>query len=659
MIEGGFFVTALVYLAAAVCAVPLAARFGLGSVLGYLLAGVAIGPFGLGLVGEEGQDVMHFAEFGVVMMLFLVGLELDPTVLWRLRIPILGLGGLQLAATAVVLGGGAWTLGIAPRESVALGLILALSSTAIVLQTLEERGLSKTQAGESSFSVLLFQDIAVIFILALLPLLASHPAHGHGEAGHGSSWVEGLPAWAQTAAVLGAVFSIVLFGRFGIRPAFRYVARTGLRELFVAAALLLIVGVTLLMTRVGLSPALGTFVAGVVLSNSEYRHELESDIEPFKGLLLGLFFIAVGSAIDFGLIGQAPATMAGLVLGLMTAKALVLWGLGWLFGMGFDQRLLFALALAQGGEFAFVLFSFSVSNGVVSTELASRLIAVVALTMAATPVVLAGFQRLLLPRVGTRERADRPFDSIDEDAPVIIAGFGRFGQIVARLLETQDIPITVLEYDSDQIDLLRKFGRHAFYGDATRLDLLESAGAKKAKLLVVAVDRPQKALEIVQVARRHFAHLQVVARARERSDAYDLIDAGAHHVVRETFGSALDAGVQVLEGLGIRRYRAHRLARAFARHDERFLREVAATRHEVEDFFSMIRKRRAEVERTLKADLGRPGSHLDAAWDVQTLRAEMGSSSGGESPVEPATSTGGPSSTSAGQGRTAPSGRDR
>ena len=626
MAEGGFFVTALIYLAAAVIAVPIAKRVGLGSVLGYLIAGMAIGPFGLGLVGEEGQDVLHFAEFGVVMMLFLIGLELDPAVLWRLRTPILGLGGLQVLVTALAVAALSVALGFSVREGLALGLILALSSTAIVLQTLEERELTKTHAGESSFAVLLFQDVAVIFILAVLPLLASDAAGHHGSdhgGGHGSSWVEGLPAWAQTLAVLGAVGSVIVGGRFIMQPAFRYVAKARLREVFVAAALLLIVGIALLMQKVGLSPALGTFVAGVVLANSEYRHELESDIEPFKGLLLGLFFIAVGASIDFALIAGAPLTMAGLVVGLLALKFIVLYVLARVFRLGMDQRLLFALALAQGGEFAFVLFSFSVQNGVLGAAVSGRLVAAVALTMAATPVIISLFQRFVQPRVGTKEREDRPYDTMDEDAPVIIAGHGRFGQIVARLLESQSIPMTVLEYDSDQIELLRKFGRHSYYGDATRYDLLEAAGAAKARLLVLAIDRPEKTLEIVHTVKRHFPQLKIVARSRGRTDAYDLIDAGVDHVVRETFGSAVEAGTRALEQLGYRRHRAYLVARTFVRHDEQFVREVAATRHGAADFFSMIRNRREEVARTLRHDLSRGSDRVDASWDIEALRSEV------------------------------------
>jgi monovalent cation:proton antiporter-2 (CPA2) family protein len=410
----GFFFQAFVYLAAAVVSVPLAKRLGLGSVLGYLLAGAAIGPFGLQLVGEEGQDVMRFAEFGVVMMLFLVGLELEPTLLWRLRAPVLGLGGLQVATTTAVVAGVAVALGLSAREAVAVGLILSMSSTAIVLQSLAEKGLMKTGAGQSSFAVLLFQDLSVIPVLALLPHLARPgAAPGAGEGGHGPTWVGSLPAWGQTVAVLAVVGAVVLGARFLLRPAFRAIAATRLRELFTAAALLLVIGIALLMERVGLSPALGTFLAGVVLANSEYRHELESDVEPFKGLLLGLFFIAVGASIDFRLVASQPGRIAGLVALVLAAKAAVLLTLARAFRLGTDQALTFTFALPQVGEFAFVLLSFALQQAVLGPETTGPLVAVVALTMAATPLLMLLNERVILPRVGTREQAGREPDRID------------------------------------------------------------------------------------------------------------------------------------------------------------------------------------------------------------------------------------------------------
>ncbi|HSD66480.1 MAG TPA: monovalent cation:proton antiporter-2 (CPA2) family protein, partial [Vicinamibacteria bacterium] len=507
----GFFFQAFVYLTAAVVSVPVAKRLGLGSVLGYLLAGIAIGPFGLHLVGEEGQDVMRFAEFGVVMMLFLVGLELEPTLLWRLRGPVLGLGGLQVAATTAVVAGFALALGMPGREALAVGLVLSMSSTAIVLQSLAEKGLLKTAAGQSSFAVLLFQDLAVIPILALLPLLG-RPGDLPGEAGHAPTWVDGLPAWGQTLLVLAVVGAVVLGARFLLRPVFRAIAATHLRELFTAAALLLVIGIALLMTRVGLSPALGTFLAGVVLATSEYRHELESDVEPFKGLLLGLFFIAVGASIDFGLVASQPARIAALVAFVLVAKGAVLFLLARAFRLGTDQALTFAFALPQVGEFAFVLLSFALQQAVLGSEATGPLVAVVALTMAATPLLMAFGERVVLPRVGTRKRDEREADRIDERSPVIVAGFGRFGSTVGRLLKANGVATTVLDNDSDRVEVLRRLGLKVFYGDATRHDLLLAAGAEHARLLVLALDSPEKNLALVETARQHFPHLRILAR---------------------------------------------------------------------------------------------------------------------------------------------------
>jgi len=448
----GFFFEAFIYLTAAVISVPIAKRLGLGSVLGYLIAGVVIGPFVLGFIGEEGQDVMHFAEFGVVMMLFLVGLELQPSLLWRLRGPILGLGGLQVGVTAAVGTVLGVVAGLAWQTALAVGLILSLSSTAIVLQTLTEKGLIKSDGGQSSFAVLLFQDIAVIPMLAVLPLLAtaSLSAGGHAAADQAAeSWVIALPAWAQSIAVLVVVTGIVLAGRFLARHAFRLIARTRLREVFTAAALMLVIGVALLMTKIGLSPALGTFTAGVVLANNEYRHELESNIEPFKGLLLGVFFIAVGASIDFKLVAAQPMLIASLVAALLATKWLVLFALGRVFKMGLDQNLLFAFALAQSGEFAFVLFSFSLQSGVITPEVVDPLIAVVAISMALTPLILLLNEKLFQPRTGTRRQVAREPDKIEEENPVVIAGFGRFGNIVRRLLAACGVGCSVMHEGYD------------------------------------------------------------------------------------------------------------------------------------------------------------------------------------------------------------------
>lgn len=622
----GFFYQAFVYLTAAVVSVPIAKRLGLGSVLGYLIAGIVIGPFALGLIGEEGQDVMHFAEFGVVMMLFLVGLELEPSLLWRLRGPILGLGGLQVGVTAFVVAGVALALGLAWQEALAVGMVLALSSTAIVLQTLNEKGLMKSAAGQSSFAVLLFQDIAVIPMLAIFPLLATHSgaagAHGGGDHGHGTTWVEGLPGWGQTLVVLGAVAAIIIGGRFIMRPAFHFIAHTRQREIFVAAALLLVIGIAILMTKVGLSPALGTFVAGVVLANSEYRHELESDIDPFKGLLLGLFFIAVGASIDFNLILANPGRIMALVAALMVLKGAVLFGLGRFFKLGIDQNVLFAFALAQAGEFGFVLFSFATQNGVISKEVAAPLVAVVAVTMALTPLVMLINEKLIQPRMGTRE-AVREADAMHEDNPVIIAGFGRYGQIVKRFLATQGVEATVLEFDSDQVELLRKFGHKVFYGDASRYDLLKAAGAESAKAIVIAIDQSDKILELVHTVRKHFPQLKIYARATGRGHAAELIEAGVDDVQRETFDSSLRTGVNVLEALGVRAYQAHRAAKGFRRHDVAHLYEMAGMDRQVAGWANIAKQRIQELERVLRQDAqdARAGD-ADQGWDTESLRRD-------------------------------------
>jgi len=623
--EGGFFYQAFVYLAAAVVSVPIAKRLGLGSVLGYLIAGIAIGPFALDLVGEKSQDVMHFAEFGVVMMLFLVGLELEPSLLWRMRAPILGLGGLQVGVTAAVITLCGIGLGLAWPSALAIGLTLALSSTAIVLQTLNEKGLMQTRAGQSSFSVLLFQDIAVIPILAIFPLLAVRGA-SHAAAPHeATTWVDGLPGWAQTLAVLGAVAAIVLAGRFLLVPAFRILARTRLREIFTAASLLLVIGIALLMSRVGLSPALGTFLAGVVLANSEYRHELETDIEPFKGLLLGLFFIAVGAAIDFNLIVGDPARIAGLVGALVVVKLIVLLTLGKLFKLSLDQNLLFGFALAQGGEFAFVLFSFASQHGVLGQELVAQLVAVVAVSMAIAPLLMLVNEKLIQPRFGTRKATEREADEIDEENPVIIAGFGRFGHIVGRLLLANGVGTTVLDVDSDQIDLLRKLGLKVFYGDASRAELLRAAGAERARVLVVAVDRKEKALEIVHTALKHFPQLRILSRAAGRFHAYDLLDTGVEHVYRETLDTSLRVGVDALCMLGFRRYQALRAARKFRRHDEATVPELAEIRKDRRAYIVRAREIIQDVEQMIRGEVEQGRRHeIDAAFDTTGLIDEFG-----------------------------------
>lgn len=625
----GFFAQALVYLAAAVIAVPFASRLGLGSVLGYLLAGVAIGPYGLGFIGEEGGDLMHAAEFGVVMMLFLIGLELKPARLWQMRGPIFGLGGLQVALTGLAGGAVGVALGQDWKPALAIGLILALSSTAFVLQSLSERGLTKTEAGRSSFSVLLFQDIAVIPLLALLPLLADSAG---GAAGQGASSF--LPSWERALLILGAVGLVIGVGRWLARPVFRAIAATGLRELFTGAALLLILAVAALMTAVGLSPALGAFVAGVVLAGNEYRHALESDIAPFKGLLLGLFFIAVGSTVDFALLARSPGTIAGLLALLLAGKGLILLGLGRLFRLRRDQNWLFAFALAQGGEFGFVLFAFAAQQGVLPLSATATLTLVVALSMALSPLLLLVAEKALLPRLAPGPRPERASDSIDEEEPVIVAGFGDFGSAVGRLLRAQGCRPTVIDRDSDHVEALRRLGLPAYYGDATNERLLEAAGAAEAKLLVIGFGDVEAAKRIVETARRRWPELEIFAKARGRIEAYELLEAGVEHVYREGLDSSLRLGVDALRVLGFRGNRALRAARTFRESDERTLRELAVLRRDRPAYLLQARERIRQLEELMAADLEHE-TERDAGWDVEGLRREFGGAgTGDDGPTE-------------------------
>ncbi len=624
----GFFFQAFVYLSAAVISVPVAKRLGLGSVLGYLIAGFVIGPFGFKLIGEEGQDVMHFAEFGVVMMLFLIGLELRPSLLWRLRGPILGMGGLQVGLTIAAITSVGIFFGLSLQAALAIGMTLSLSSTAIVLQTLNEKGLMKTDAGQSAFSVLLFQDIAVIPMLAIMPILAVKAVDAVKEAGesHGGSatWVEGFSGWGQVLIVLGVIAFIIIAGLFLIRPFFRYVAKTRLRELFTAASLLLVIGISLLMTKVGLSPALGTFLAGVVLANSEYRHELEGDIEPFKGLLLGLFFIAVGASIDFGLITANPGLIGMLVVSLITIKFVVLLIVGKIFKMKCDQNILFAFSLAQGGEFAFVLFSFAVKNHVVSNTVASPLIAAVAISMALTPLALIINDKLIQPRFGTHEQEEREADSIDEENSVIIAGFGNFGSIVGRLLRANDVGITVLEHDSDRVELLRKLGLKVFYGDASRQDLLHAAGAEKARILIIAFNDHGKTVDIVRMVRKHYPNLTIFTRSSGRTEVFELLDEGVHHVYRETFETSLKVGVDALTTLGFRSYQAQRVTKTFRHHDTEATHVLRHARHDKKSYISISRQRIEDLEQLMLSELRSTEENIDTAWDTTYVMKQFG-----------------------------------
>ena len=581
-------IEALVFLAAAVICVPVAARLGLGSILGYLLAGAAIGPWGLALVGDV-ESTLHLAEFGVVLMLFVIGLELEPKRLLSMRMEVFGGGTLQFAACAAALAAGLAALGLDWKAALVAGSALALSSTAIGVQTMTERNELATPTGRSAFAILLFQDIAAIPLIAIVPLLGA--AHVSG----------GEPGWQRFGIAFAAVAGVMVIGRYFTRPAMRLVAKSGVREIFTAFALLLVVGIAQIMTFAGLSMALGAFLAGVLLAGSEYRHALETDIEPFKGLLLGLFFIAVGMTIDFGLLASHPGTVAALVFGFLVIKLVALWGVASVIGVARRGRALFAVLLSQGGEFGFVVFASAREASVVSRQWEALLTIAVALSMASTPLLLLAYDRWLCRRAEGQREPDR----IDAEGPVIIAGFGRFGQIVGRLLFANGIRAVVLDHDPEQIEMLRKFGYRVFYGDATRLDLLQVAGAKNARLLVNAIDSVEGSLALVDRVRTNFPGLPIVARARNVTHYFELRLRGVTVVERETFESALRVGRSALEALGVDRFRAREMADAFRRHnvasleasfphykdETRLLNTVKAGREELEALFARDRAR--------------------------------------------------------------------
>ena len=555
MEHGSWLTGSLVYLAAAVLAVPIAKALGLGSIIGYLAAGILIGPWGLKFVTDP-QDMLHFAEFGVVLMLFLVGLELEPRRLWALRRPIFGWGSVQLFGSAALMCGAAVLLGVDWRLALVAALGLAMSSTAIGLGVMAERNLMATTSGQSVLSVMLLQDVAAIPILALVPLLAVSTEHAQGG------------GWLGAAKAVGVIALIVLGGRLLLRPALRWIARSKTPEIFTAASLLLVVATAALMQSVGLSMALGAFLAGVLLAESEYRRELETDIEPFKGLLLGLFFIAVGMSIDFAVVMAQPLLVAGLVLGFLVVKGVVLWAMGRTMPIPVVERPPFIILLAQGGEFGFVVFQTAAGAGVIDAPSSSLLVAAVAISMLLTPLVLLLSDRWWAAHLAAHAQGPQ-LDEISEPqhAPVIIAGFGRYGQIVGRLLYANGFAATVLEHDAEQVEAVRRFGWPVFYGDATRLDLLRTAGADKARVMVLAIDDIEQSVEVAKLVREHFPRMTIVARARNVTHYYELRNLGVEIIERETLDAALMSGRSVLELLGFERHQARTLALRFRRHN--------------------------------------------------------------------------------------------
>ena len=625
---------ASIYLGAAVLVVPLAVRLGLGSVLGYLAAGILMGPV-LGLAGAETTDLQHVAEFGVVLMLFLIGLELEPKVLWDMRHKLIGMGGAQVGLTTVavaailILTGSIWTVALTA------GMLASLSSTAIVLQTLSEKNLMRSQGGRSAFSVLLMQDIAVIPMLALIPLLALPQLPGPTAAQYGVSnpqdivqaagaaeplisFVQTLPGWAATLVTLGTVAVIVLAGHYLSRPIFRFVHAAKLPEMSTFISLLMVLGIAFLMMLVGLSPALGTFVAGVVLANSEFRHQLEADLKPFKGLLLGLFFMTVGVGINFAMLAREPLTVLSLTLGLMALKAAILLGIAVVFRLKPQDRWLFSLSLAQGGEFGFLIISFARSEGALPLAAGQMALLVISLSMLLTPLLFIGYDYL------TRRFAARlpvqAADDIDEKGQVIIAGIGRFGQVVNRLVRTSGIPTVVLDNDMTTIETMRRFGVKGFFGDPSRPELLEAAGLADAQVLVVAVDSHETITNIVRFARGRRPDIHIVARARDRVHVYELYQAGANDIVRETFDSSIRAGRYVLENMGFSEYEASKVSQAYFRIDRAAMRDLA----QVWVPGKPVSTNAAYIERAKQLDRDLESALMDELHEVRPMEMDEG-----------------------------------
>ncbi len=628
-----------ILLTAAVIAVPLSKRLGLGTVLGYIFAGIVVGQVS-GLLGTPASEFSSVAEFGVVMLLFVIGLEIDPETLWKLRHKLIGLGGLQIVVTACLIAAAGRALGLPWTTGAAIGMALSLSSTAMVIQTLSEKGLTQTNGGRSGVSVLLTQDVAFIPMLVIIPLLAAsgqdNPAEaqlaGHGAGVEGKaalSVIEGLAAWAVAGVMLTSIAVIIVGGRFLFRPLFKQIASTGLMEISTAATLLLVIATALLMSLVGLSPALGTFLAGVVLANTEFRHEMKSNIEPFKGLLLGLFFIMVGTGIDFQVLFANFFTVTGLTLGLIACKAAVLLMLAHLFKLRGRDRWLFTLGLAQAGEFSLVLFSFMVQTNVILVDLADVLLLVVAMSMILTPALFIAYD-WLARRIG--DPVDRPIDAeLPDEGPVIIAGGGRFGQVVNEFATGNGIRTTVLDTNIRVIQMIRRLGVKAYLGDPTRPELLEAAGIKRAAALVVAIDNPSKATELVSYARRTRPDLTIIARAHDRIHAFQLYQEGASHIIRETFDSSIRAGRYVLQQMGVPEEEAHRRARSFFRYDRNSTRELALVWdpevpiEQNEVYIKRVRELSREMNLGLVdpfEELAGPGSETIPPEDAQEAAAE-------------------------------------
>lgn len=616
-----FLFQSAIYLGSAIICVPIAKKLGLSSVLGYLIAGVAIGPFVLALVGQQGQDVMHVAEFGVVVMLFLIGLELNPSTLWQLRSSIFGVGASQVFITAALILFVCLILGLSLNSSLVIGLTLSLSSTAIVLQSLSEKRQMKTSAGKMSFSVLLFQDLAVIPILALLPFLAVETLISVSDSAHSDSPLSDLPSWVQALAVPLAVFLVVILGKYVLEPLIKVIALTRLRELIVGCALFIVVGISELMILAGISPALGAFLAGLMLANSAFRHQLEADLEPFKGLLLGLFFIAVGASMNFKLILSQPMLLLGLTVGLIILKFIILFALGYITKLSKHQRTLFAITMSQASEFAFVILGLSLQLNITNQDLTEMLIAIVALSMAISPLLNMATERFILSKwVTVIEEKQKENDTPPSHRRVILAGFGDFGSVIDRFMRSNGVDATILDNNADRVELLRKLGFEVYYGDVTRIDLLETAGIADADMLILTISDLESNKMLITHIQEHYPHVKIFVKSANRIESYELIDLGVQNIYRQSFDTALRMGVDALAELGLRKYTAYRAAQKFSEYDEMEIRTLAKLRHDDQTYIRSARKSIEDQEVLLKSDMEKQNSFDDNAWDGEVLK---------------------------------------
>lgn len=618
---GSILFEAIVFLLGAIICVSIAKKLGLSSVIGYLLAGVLIGPYVLGFIGKEGEDILHFAEFGVVVMLFLIGLEIEPKNFWNMRKTILGMGGLQVGGTMLLSYILFVLLGFDWKVALVISMAVALSSTAIAMQTIKEKGLMNTTFGSSSFSILLFQDIIVIFMLGFIPLLSNTDDNASAEKhSEHANLLETLPIGFQTLAIILSVVLIIVAGRYLIVPMLRKVAKTGVRELLIAAALLIVFSISFLMEYVGISPALGAFLGGVVLSNSEFKHELESTLEPFKNLLLGLFFMAVGASINFIVIANSPLKIGGVLIAIVVIKALVLFIAGHVFKLKLDQKLLLTFSLAQIGEFAFVLLSFAFGLNILSQDQMDMMLVITALSMSLTPIIGIINERFILPKIGTKESIKRPTDHIAKSQKIILVGFGHFGNTIGRFLRSHGVEATILDHDSNRVDFLRKMGFEVYYGDATRLDLLESAGIAEAKIIICATNKIEVSKAISKIVKEKYPHVEMMIRTKNRYDAYELLNLGHENIYRESLETSLTLAKDVLSRMGFRKYTLNRQVQNFIKYDEDSLRRLASEPKQEDNYIFKARKELEQQEKFLNEDFKRGIVDFDSHWDSEHIR---------------------------------------